>query len=58
MPDYGFGTVQNYLVVVRPEPQDHVSDPATGGMASETANANLMWGKYARSPGWPVPIRC
>jgi hypothetical protein len=51
MDAYGPGTVENFLVVERPEPRDTPSDPQTGGMAHETATARLLWRESGKEAG-------
>ncbi len=40
---YGNGAIDGCLVIVPPEPKDAESDPSTGGMAVETADAEFVW---------------
>jgi len=47
---YGAGSIQNFLAIVRPEPRQAPIDPASGGMAQETATAELLWSQVRRSP--------
>lgn len=44
---YGTGTIENHLVVVRPEPKDAPSD---SGMVNETATAHLNWPRGSKAP--------
>ncbi len=47
---YGAGTIQEYLVVVTPEPRGRPHRNATGGMRHEAANAVEAWASTAKSP--------
>ncbi|MEV2224520.1 hypothetical protein AB0E01_32240 [Nocardia vinacea] len=47
---YAAGTIQEYLVVVAPEPKGRPHRNVTGGMRHETANAVDAWAFMAKSP--------
>lgn len=47
---YGAGTIQDYLVVVTPEPKGKPHRGATGGMRHEAANAAEAWTRVAKAP--------
>ncbi len=47
---YGAGTIQDYLVVVTPEPKGRPHRNATRGMRHETANAAEAWASMTKSP--------
>lgn len=45
---YGPGTIEDFLVIQEPEPREALSPAATGGMASETANAETVWTEFRK----------
>lgn len=48
---YGHGGVDGFLLIVRPEPRDAPRGVGTGGMAQETATAELLWTKVRKEAG-------
>lgn len=47
---YGFGTIQNFLVVVEPEAKGPLPRSEIGGMLQETATAELTWEHVRKAP--------
>ncbi|MFI6263191.1 hypothetical protein [Micromonospora sp. NPDC051006] len=47
---FGPGTIQDFLVIVQPEPKEAASVDATGGMVHETANAEMAWTEFRKEP--------
>ncbi|PZG02317.1 hypothetical protein [Micromonospora deserti] len=48
---YGPGTIQEFLVIQEPEPKDAASGAGTGGMVSETTNAEMAWAEFRKESG-------
>ncbi|GAA2081703.1 SMI1/KNR4 family protein [Actinomadura alba] len=47
---YGAGTIENFLVVVKPGPKGESPEQETGVMFNETATAEYLWTDARRSP--------
>ncbi len=48
---YGPGGIDDFLSIVPPESRDAESDPSIGGMACETATAELLWTEVPKEDG-------
>ncbi|MFI0977157.1 SMI1/KNR4 family protein [Streptomyces sp. NPDC021093] len=46
---YGPGSIEDYLAILSPEPKDSILEQESGGMAPETATAQLTWATSRKS---------